>query len=86
MFADPARLAVLEMCEDCRAIAATQCQVDPYAGPARPVVKTTEDWLREARRARRASYSGTVSPEPPNSAGKSLSLGSPSFIGSTVSA
>jgi ferredoxin len=48
MFADPARLAVLEMCEDCRAIAATQGQVDPYAGPARPVVKTTEDWLREA--------------------------------------
>ncbi|MFC7475456.1 4Fe-4S dicluster domain-containing protein [Dankookia sp. GCM10030260] len=48
MFADPARLAVLEMCEDCRAIEATRSQVDPYAGPPRPAVKTTEDWLREA--------------------------------------
>ncbi|MFZ4409645.1 MAG: 4Fe-4S dicluster domain-containing protein, partial [Paracraurococcus sp.] len=54
MFADPARLAVLEMCEDCRAIAATQSQVDPYAGPPRPAVKTTEDWLREAERAKAA--------------------------------
>ncbi|TDH59984.1 4Fe-4S dicluster domain-containing protein [Dankookia rubra] len=52
MFADPARLAVLEMCEDCRAVAATQSQVDPYAGPARPAVKTTEDWRREAERAK----------------------------------
>jgi len=30
-------------------------------------------------------YSGTIAPDPPNSAGKSLSLGSPSFIGRTVS-
>jgi len=54
MFADPARLAVLEMCEDCRAIAATQAQVDPYAGPPRPPTRTTEDWLREAEQARQA--------------------------------
>ena len=33
-----------------------------------------------------AAYSGTLSPEPPNSSGKSLSFGSPSRIGSTVSA
>ncbi len=32
------------------------------------------------------NYSGTVSPVPPNASGKSLSLGRPSFIGSTVSA
>ena len=32
------------------------------------------------------TYSGTISPLPPNSAGKSLSLGRPSRIGSTVSA
>ena len=31
-------------------------------------------------------YSGTVSPDPPKSAGKSFILGNPSFIGSTVSA
>ena len=36
MFADPARRAVFEMCEDCRAIAATEDGLDPYAGPARP--------------------------------------------------
>src|SRR5580704_14034330 len=30
-------------------------------------------------------YSGTAIPDPPSSAGKSFSLGSPSFIGSTVS-
>ena len=32
------------------------------------------------------NYSGTTSPEPPNSAGKSLSFGNPSRIGRTVSA
>ena len=48
MFADPARLAVLEMCEDCRAAAATLGGIDPYAGTARPAARTTEDWLREA--------------------------------------
>lgn len=58
MFADPARLAVLEMCEDCRAIAATEAQVDPYAGPARPAVKTTEDWLREAERGKAGRVDG----------------------------
>ena len=48
MFADPARLAVLEMCEECRAAEATLGGIDPYAGPPRPAVRTTEDWLREA--------------------------------------
>jgi hypothetical protein len=41
--------------------------------------------IRYVTRKRRAPrYSATASPEPPSSAGKSLSLGSPSFIGSTV--
>ena len=31
-------------------------------------------------------YSGTLSPDPPNSFGKSFSFGNPSFIRSTVSA
>jgi hypothetical protein len=38
-----------------------------------------------AEGARGGDYSGRTTPDPPNSAGKSLSLGSPSFIGSTVS-
>ena len=33
-----------------------------------------------------SSYSGTSSPDPPNSAGKSLSFGNPSRMGRTVSA
>ncbi|MGG5807856.1 4Fe-4S dicluster domain-containing protein [Falsiroseomonas sp. CW058] len=50
MFRDPKRLAVLRMCENCRVFAATDGGVDPYAGPARPVTRTSEDYLREAER------------------------------------
>jgi ferredoxin len=53
MFADPARAAILDLCEDCRITAATSGGLDPYAGPDRPVTKTTEDYLREAERAKR---------------------------------
>ncbi|OYW08611.1 MAG: hypothetical protein B7Z53_04430 [Rhodospirillales bacterium 12-71-4] len=50
MYRDGRQLALLRLCEDCRAFAATDAQMDPYSGPARPVAKTTEDWLREAER------------------------------------
>lgn len=53
MFADPARLRVLRLCESCRVFEATDSAMDPYAGPARPVTKTTEDYLREAEREKR---------------------------------
>ena len=33
---------------------ATNGGIDPYAGAARPVTKTTEDYLREAERAKRS--------------------------------
>ena len=50
MFGTPERLAVLDLCEDCRAIAATTGgpggAIDPYAGPERPNTVTTEDFLR----------------------------------------
>jgi ferredoxin len=55
MFADPARLRVLRLCEDCRVIEATESKVDPYAGPARPLTRTSEDYLREAERAKRGT-------------------------------
>ncbi len=55
MFRDPARLAVLEMCEDCRVFAATDGGIDPYAGAARPAPRTTDDALREAARDRVAA-------------------------------
>jgi ferredoxin len=54
MFADPARAAILELCEDCRVQEATMGGLDPYAGAPRPVAKTTEDYLREAERAKKA--------------------------------
>lgn len=53
MFQDPARLAMLDLCEDCRVGAATNAAVDPYATTERPRAKTTEDFLREAERAKK---------------------------------
>jgi ferredoxin len=53
MFRDPKQLAVLRMCENCRVFAATDGGVDPYAGPARPATRTSEDYLREAEREKR---------------------------------
>ena len=47
MFKDGNRLDVLKMCEDCRVVAVTETEFDPYAAPARPNVRTTEDHLRE---------------------------------------
>ncbi len=41
------RLEVLKMCDDCRVIAATEADFDPYGAPPRPKVRTTEDYLRE---------------------------------------
>jgi hypothetical protein len=53
MFADESRLKVLRLCENCRVFEATEGGMDPYAGPARPITKTSEDYLREAERAKR---------------------------------
>jgi ferredoxin len=49
------RLDVLKMCQDCRAVAATEADFDPYGAPARPAVRTTEDYLREREALERAS-------------------------------
>jgi len=49
----PQRLDVLKMCENCRVVAMTNDSVDPYAGPERPKVRTTEDYLREREKAER---------------------------------
>jgi ferredoxin len=42
----PQRLDLIKMCEDCRVIAITQEGFDPHAAPARPRVRTTDDYLR----------------------------------------
>jgi len=41
------RLDVIKMCEDCRVIAITEQEFDPYGAPPRPKTRTTEDYLRE---------------------------------------
>jgi ferredoxin len=43
----PQRLDVLKMCEDCRVIAMTEDSFDPHGAPARPKLRTTDDYLRE---------------------------------------
>jgi ferredoxin len=41
------RLDVIRMCADCRVGAMAEEDFDPFAGPGRPIVRTTEDYLRE---------------------------------------
>jgi ferredoxin len=41
------RLDVIKMCEDCRVVVVTEVGFDPYGAPARPQVRTTDDYLRE---------------------------------------
>ena len=41
------RLDLLKMCEDCRGIVAIEESFDPHEAPARPHVRTTEDYIRE---------------------------------------
>jgi len=41
------RLDVIRMCEDCRVVAMTEEQFDPFGAPARPRLRTTDDYLRE---------------------------------------
>jgi len=48
------RLDVIKMCEDCRVVAITEQEFDPYREPPRPKVRTTEDYLREREQEGRA--------------------------------
>jgi hypothetical protein len=54
-----ARLDVIKMCEDCRVIAMSEDQLDPYGAPPRPKVRTTEDYLREREAQDRSNESET---------------------------
>ncbi len=48
MSADDGRARLLQMCPDCRIIAQMQSgEPQPFAGPARPLPRTTDDDLRE---------------------------------------
>ena len=41
------RLDVIKMCADCRVVAMTEENFDPFGAPPRPKPRTTEDYLRE---------------------------------------
>jgi ferredoxin len=53
------RLDVIKMCADCRVIAMTEENFDPFGAPARPNPRTTEDYLREREITDSASSRGT---------------------------
>jgi ferredoxin len=53
------RLDLIKMCEDCRVVAVTEQEFDPYAAPARPKARTTEDYLREREEAARTGKPDT---------------------------
>lgn len=61
MFQDSATIDRIRMCEDCRVIVQFEVGDNPMAGPAKPKVRTTEDYLREREEieaARQAHKSG----------------------------
>jgi hypothetical protein len=41
------RLDVIRMCGDCRVAVVTEEGLDPHGAPARPKLRTTDDYLRE---------------------------------------
>ncbi len=53
------RLDVIKMCADCRVTAMTNEKFDPFAAPARPNPRTTEDYLREREANEDVSSRGT---------------------------
>ncbi len=44
MFRDPAIADRMRMCADCRVTAQARAGLDPYAGPPRPPIRTTDDY------------------------------------------
>jgi ferredoxin len=48
MFQTEAQLKLIQMCDTCRIVTVAESGEDPMRGPARPRVRTTDDYLREA--------------------------------------
>ena len=46
------RLDIIKMCADCRVIAVTEDNLDPFGAPRRPTLRTTDDYLREREQKR----------------------------------
>ncbi len=49
--AQASRLELIKMCEDCRVDVAVNEAIDPYGAPPRPVLRTTDDYLKEREQA-----------------------------------
>lgn len=49
MFSDPARVRLIQMCDDCRIRAQYHSANNPFAASERPRVRTTEDYLSKRR-------------------------------------
>ena len=47
MFQDSSAIDRIRMCEDCRVVVQFEAKDNPMAGPAKPPVRTTDDYLRE---------------------------------------
>ena len=47
MFSTDEALDRLKMCDDCRVISLSESKDDPFSGAARPVPRTTDDYIRE---------------------------------------
>ena len=59
--ANKGRIDLIRMCEDCRVEAAINMNLDPLAGPARPIVRTSDDYLREREaKARESEMLGRI--------------------------
>ncbi|HET7597579.1 MAG TPA: 4Fe-4S binding protein, partial [Burkholderiales bacterium] len=44
------RLDVIKMCADCRVAAMSEEEFDPFAGPPRPTVRTSDDYVKESEK------------------------------------
>ena len=49
MFSDPAKLRMIQMCDDCRVGAQYHSENNPFAGGERPRPRTTEDYFSERK-------------------------------------
>jgi hypothetical protein len=54
MFQTEAQLRLIQMCDTCRITAVSEARDDPFRGPARPRIRTTEDYLAEAEASKKA--------------------------------
>jgi ferredoxin len=57
MFQTEAQLRLIQMCDTCRVVALAEEGNDPFKGPPRPRVRTTDDYIETERRANKASKS-----------------------------